>query len=367
MLKIFLVSNMYPTESNPSYGVFIKNIEEGLKREGIVFPFKSVIRGKGKNLLVRIKKYVKLYFSIFKYGLWGEYDIIYTHFVTHTLIPTLSIKCIKKKKIVANVHGSDLLEGNFITRVLRLFTGKFLNKADLIIVPSNYFKNLIMQKYHIGERKVCVSPSGGVDCGLFNPKDKRECKEKLDLDSRDFIIGFVSRIDKGKGWEILLKSLSIIKNQGIKFKSVTVGTGQEVESFLSQIKEFNLSEEVLYLGERKYEELPEIYNSFDVFVFPTTRAESLGLVGIEAMACGIPIIASKIGGIKEYIVDGENGFLFIPKKEKDLSNKILEFYKIQEEEKEKISRKCLLYSKKFCRNVIIKDLKNKLESLGALF
>ena len=74
---------------------------------------------------------------------------------------------------------------------------------------------------------------------------------------------------------------------------------------------------------------------FDVFVFPT-YGESLGLVGLEAMSCGVPVIASNIGGPKGYIVSGENGLLFKPKDANDLSLKIKEYFTFNAEFKSKM-------------------------------
>jgi glycosyltransferase involved in cell wall biosynthesis len=102
----------------------------------------------------------------------------------------------------------------------------------------------------------------------------------------------------------------------------------------------------------------------DVFVFPTYRQEeSLGLVGLEAMACGVPVIATKIGGPLGYIVDNENGFLFDIKNVTMLAEKIMAFYKLPEIEKNKMKRNAITTAQTYDSVTVNKDLVAYLKKL----
>lgn len=81
-----------------------------------------------------------------------------------------------------------------------------------------------------------------------------------------------------------------------------------------------------------HDELPNYYQSFDLFVFPTRLEESLGLVGIVPMASGVPVIASRIGGVQDYLINGKNGFFFVPGSAEDLADKIALYLNLPKQE-----------------------------------
>ncbi|TGV07620.1 glycosyltransferase, partial [Alcaligenaceae bacterium 429] len=121
---------------------------------------------------------------------------------------------------------------------------------------------------------------------------------------------------------------------------------------------------VNYMGGMAQGELPSFYQSLDVFVFPTIRKEeSLGLVGLEAMACGIPSICSDIGGIKTYIEDGVNGYLFTPGSHEELADSLLNYSGLDLSEFLHMSDHAIKTAKKYDRKVVISDLRKKLAGL----
>jgi L-malate glycosyltransferase len=85
--NIFLVSNMYPSEEDRSYGIFVKNFEVNALKQGINVSCKAVIKGKGKTAIEKVIKYIKFYISILFVGARGNYDLIYAHYITHSAFP----------------------------------------------------------------------------------------------------------------------------------------------------------------------------------------------------------------------------------------------------------------------------------------
>ncbi|GAA0892346.1 hypothetical protein GCM10009122_20250 [Fulvivirga kasyanovii] len=227
----------------------------------------------------------------------------------------------------------------------------------MIVVPSNFLKNVIIEKYGINSEKIYTSPSGGVDLDIFKPDVPLATKKHR------LVIGFVSRIDKGKGWDILLMALHHFKSFQNHFKSIIVGTGTEFEQMIQLQHDLELEKEVLILGGVNHEELPRLYNQMDIFVFPTMRHESLGLVGIEAMACGLPVIGSDIGGLSEYLLDSFNGYRFQPGNYKKLSECLEKFHQLKNDEKTRFSYNAITTARKFEKSLIAEKMKEKLDEL----
>jgi len=319
-LKIFIISNLYPSQKNISYGTFIKNLNDGLVRSGIEISSTSLIRGRGKYFIEKITKYFKFYLSIIYNTLRHNYDIIYIHYPIYTIIPFLLLLPIIKKPIVLNFHGNDVFTYTKFAYLLQRLSIPLINKAHTIVVPSNYFKKIVMSKFTVSEDKIFVSPSSGVDMKMFNYMPKLKNNNR-------FTLGFVGRIEGGKGWEVLLHSLNDLKTRIPNIYCLIAGEGKLVPEMKKMIMQNNLGNIVNYVGPIHQHDLNQFYNKLDLFIFPTYLNESLGLVGIEALACGTPIVCSKIGGLIEYVINGENGYYFEPNNYKQLADKIYYLFK----------------------------------------
>lgn len=307
-LKILLISNMYPSKNHPNYGVFVRNFVENMNGDKIEITEKVVIKGRGKNIPIKLLKYILFFLEVIYKGLFKKYDLIYVHFVNHTSIPVTIIKALRPQKALAlNAHGADLFYSSALAKVLANFSKKLLKKADAIICPSNYFKNVLIKNFGIKEQDIFISPSAGIDLNKFRPIPKYNKPTEV------FTIGYVSRIDEDKGWDDFIRAIRLIKDNNLikNFKAIIVGDGSQRDELISLINNLNLNDYIELKGLLPQLELVEVYNSLNVFVFPTKRkAESLGLVAIEAMACGIPVIGSSNYAVTEYVKDNENGYCF---------------------------------------------------------
>lgn len=329
-MKILFISNMYPSKKNPSYGIFIKNTYDMLKE---YHDIKLVVLKKHKIKPVKAAAYIFFYTKAIIAGICGSYDCIYVHYISHCELPVRIIKYFRRNiVVVGNVHGEDVFsdyeefQGNMIKAKM------FMKNANYIVAPSQYFKEKINQVYGFRQEDIYVSPSGGINTDVFYPDSQSRCREYLGLEQSAYYIGYVSRIEKGKGWDTFITVFNnIVHNEVIKnVKAIIVGNGTEETNLKEMIQKMDLEQYIKLYPLVTQQELHYLYNSFSLFCFPTRRiAESLGLVGLEAMACKIPCVIADTGGPMSYVKNGENALLFDRNCAEDLEKKILQFHDME--------------------------------------
>nr|WP_306451087.1 glycosyltransferase family 4 protein [Odoribacter splanchnicus] len=351
-LKFFLISNMYPTKEYPGYGSFVKNVCEGIFQYHVEIKSKSVIYGKSCNKFNKLLKYTKFYIGIIL-NFWGRYDFIYIHFPNQA-IPILKVLYLfKKPKIVVNFHGEDLLYphsgfGNMLGNMTEKFCRHY---ADIIIVPSQYFKEIVKSRNLIDDNKIIVSPSGGINRNFFY-YEKHDSTEILH-------IGFFGRLEDGKGYKEFLHACVKLKQitPSIKFKALIIGYGTKRDEVIQFIQENQMDQIITLLPGVSQSELGNYYRDLDLFIFSSSRiAESLGLTGIEAMACGVPVIGSEIGGIKSYLIDGFNGWLVPMQNADSIVEKIKIYLRLSLAEINDMKRNCISTGEKYYSDEVCKKL-----------
>lgn len=339
--KILLVSNMYPSKKSKHYGVFVQNVEGVLKDNG--FEIDRVVMEKQNEKILKLFSYIIFYIKTIVKTIFNNYDYIYVHFISHSSLGAVFAKRTSKDvKLILNAHGNDIIADKPFEVKNEKRSKKYLKYADKVVVPSKYFKDLIINKYNIDEDKVFVYPSGGVNTSKFIKIDRKEALKNSNLDDKYSYIGYVSRLDKDKGYDVFLKAIRYLidNNKITNEKFIVVGAGAEQNIFNEMVKELDLKDYLEIRNMVSPDELVSIYNSLDIFVFPTYRkSESLGLVGLEAMSCETLVVASNNYGPTDYIRDKKNGLFFKPKDHVDLANKIIEMKNLNNEERNKMKRK----------------------------
>lgn len=148
----------------------------------------------------------------------------------------------------------------------------------------------------------------GVDESVFYPRDRDKCRENLKLPSQAPILVFVGRLSKIKGLDLLIDGFSLFIDYEPQAKLLIVGDGEERSAVQTKVSKMGLRESVYLLGNVEHSALPEVLSASDVFAI-TSLAEGVPNAVLEAMACGLPIVATNVGGIPEVIKDGFNGVL----------------------------------------------------------
>lgn len=160
----------------------------------------------------------------------------------------------------------------------------------------------------------------GTDTTNFRLTSKIHARTKLKLDSREKVILYVGRFDERKGIETLVRAFALLKERDLKnIKLMIVGgssanmpDGIERDRIENIVNKLGLKDSTIFVGRIGHDVLPLYYTAADVCVIPS-HYEPFGLVAIEAMACGVPVVASNVGGLKFTIIPEETGLLVEPK------------------------------------------------------
>ena len=337
--RILYISNMYPSKKDKTYGIFVKNVKDTLDKD---YTVDKVVIGKHYNVVMKALAYLYLHTNAFLKVVFGDYEYIYIHFVSHSSAGAiLGSYFTKDEKIIFNVHGNDIVADREIDEKNVIRSKKYLKHAYKVVVPSEYFKEVVRDEYKINEKKIVVYPSGGVDIDLFKKIDKKEAKEYLKLDTKTKYIGYVSRIEKDKGYDTFIEAVNVIsKDKKYKnYKYIILGSGSENYILEELIKKYKLQDKVIRLGKLTREELPYVYNALDVFVYPTRRkSESLGLVGLEAMSCETLVVSSDARGPLSYVKNKKNAYVFNKDDYNDLINVLDNVIELNDKDIDKITK-----------------------------
>lgn len=193
--------------------------------------------------------------------------------------------------------------------------------SDCLVAATCQEKAQMTWLYGARPDKIKVIPCG-VDSSLFRPLPRAEARARLNLPDDRHLVLFVGRIESLKGIDILLQAISRLVQSSPSWKDrlrlyiiggdfLSPGEEGERQEFLrlwQLCAELGLSKQVSFLGAKEQEILPWYYSAADVVVMPSFY-ESFGLVALEAMACGTPVIASRVGGLAQLVQDGKTGFL----------------------------------------------------------
>ena len=189
--------------------------------------------------------------------------------------------------------------------------GTIAREASRIVVSSRDEQELLVRHYGASAERIAVVPCG-VNLDLFQPVQKDDARSRLGLRDDDRILLFVGRIEPLKGVDILLGAAAQVEAESDCFVLVIGGDSTAQDGEMAHLRllasELGISERVNFLGAVDHEKLPLFYSAADVCVVPSFY-ESFGLVALEAMACGTPVVASRVGGLTATVRDGETGYL----------------------------------------------------------
>ena len=204
---------------------------------------------------------------------------------------------------------------------------ELLEQADRIIAATLAEQAQLQWLYRSDLSRVTVIPPG-VDLTMFRPRPAAPAKAALGLEPEDQLLLFVGRIEPLKGLATLLRAVALLRARGVcDFNrmrlAVIGGDSDEAEAAITTEmghvralrEELGIADLVTFLGKRDQDALPDYYAAATAVIMPS-HYESFGMVALEAMACGTPVIASEVGGLAFLVRDGETGF-HVPDRDPD--------------------------------------------------
>ncbi len=190
--------------------------------------------------------------------------------------------------------------------------------ADHCVGVSEEVGRYLTDRLHVPQRKVTVIPNGVERPSVGRGDDPLSLRSSLGLEGRDLVVGSVGRLDDAhKRFSDLIKALARLKDLPVKL--LLVGDGPDRRMLEELVEELGLEPRVLFAGWQ--EDLGDYYALMDVFALASER-EAFGLVNAEAMRCGLPVVATRVGGIPEIVLDGDTGLLVAPRDVDGLANSI---------------------------------------------
>jgi len=187
-----------------------------------------------------------------------------------------------------------------------------IRAADRVCVLSPDHAASVPYLRRAGERdpaKLVVMPNG-VDSELFSPGSGAEVRERLGIPAEATVAAFVATLDRAhhfKRLDLAIDALARLDDPSVHL--IVAGGGELLEGFRAGAAEAGLADRVHFLGAVAHPELPAVLRAADVFLLTTEPPESFGIVVIEAMACGLPAIASDYPGVRAVVDPGETGLL----------------------------------------------------------
>ena len=256
--------------------------------------------------------------------LGGCYALVHGHYYLSGWAGAVLAHCwqvphVQSFHTLARVKNEALPETATLESAQRIdIEAKVMASADRVIATSPADKQDMVHHYGLPEHKISVIPPG-LDLRLFRPGNRDAAKHELGLHGKRVLL-FVGRMDRIKGVETLLRTASsLLENDPeLQLRVLIVGgdrqirvvddASRELLRLRALVEQLGLRRVVKFVGPKEQEDLPLYYAAAEVCVVPS-YAESFGMVAVEAMACATPVVASRVGGLRSTVVDGETGFL----------------------------------------------------------
>lgn len=335
--------------------------------------FKALIYFKGFKDNIRLITYlVSLFFNLIWIVRKYHIDILHAHHTIPTGLVSVVVGKLMGVPVVLTSHLMDItthgtdegplgnikdFESSFFFRKLLTFT---LNNSDQIIAVSADLEKRI-EHMDINPEKIMVLRNA-VDLDRFKPNKNVNMRNKVGIRDNDIFILFIGHLEPFKGIFELLDGFYQINVQNKNTRLMIIGEGHQETEVRKIVNEYQINESVIFTGKISPEEIQNYYQMADIFVLPS-YTEGLPLVVVEAMACGLPIVASCVGGIPEVVENNENGFLISPRNVGELKTK-LEQLIVNQDLREKFGSKSLeIVNENFNIDYKVKKMINLYENL----
>jgi len=255
----------------------------------------------------------------------NEFDIIHAHdwlvaYATRVLKKSYNIPLITT--IHATEYGRNSGIHTDMQRTIHNVEKWLINESDRLIVNSNYMKDELLSIFNIQSDKISII-SNGVDLKKFNNVYADVAFRENYAAKNEKIVFYVGRLVNEKGLHVLLNAIPQILSTFNNVKFVIAGKGPCLNNLIELSQKLNIMNRVYFTGFVSEEVLLKLYKCSDIAVFPSTY-EPFGIVALEGMVAGIPVVVSDTGGLKEIVNHKEDGMKFYSGNSDSLADCLLE-------------------------------------------
>lgn len=257
------------------------------------------------NPLLDIKACFKLY-RIFKEE---RFDIVHTHTAKAGVLGRITARLAGIKKIAHLPHGHNFYGyfGPLRTKLATILERFIAHFTDRLIVLTELEKQDFL-KFKVGKISKIVVINSGLNLDRYRQAviDRVKVKEEFSVQENEFLVGMIGRLEPVKGPQYFVEASTLVCKEFPQTKFLVAGDGRLKPELEFQARRLGVYDRFIFTGWR--EDIPEILPILDILVLPSLN-EAVGRILIEAGACGIPVIASRVGGIPEIVKDNQTGVL----------------------------------------------------------
>lgn len=238
----------------------------------------------------------------------GQFDVVHCHSPMGGVLARIAAKSVGVKRVIYTAHGFHFYKGApLINWILYYPIEKLLSRFTDILITINKEDFLAAKKF--GKCRVEYVPGIGVDVDKSKQAVKRDIiRKELGIGDKDIVIVSVGEMNKNKNHSLGISAISLLRNKSVKY--IICGRGNREKELKRKAESLGIQDQVLFLGYSN--NVREILQSADIFLFPSLR-EGLSVSLMEAMAEGLPIIASDIRGNRDLVIHNEGGYLHQPR------------------------------------------------------
>lgn len=275
-------------------------------------------------------------------------DLLHVHYaIPHSVSAYLARAMLAPRKLpfVTTLHGTDItLVG--MDRSYLPITRFSIEESDAVTAISDYLRQVTVREFQV-QRPVEVIPNF-VNCEVFRPRDGNPRRQEFATDTEKILV-HLSNFRPVKRIPDVIEIFALVRRE-IPAKLLLIGDGPERTTAEWLVREKGLTRDVIFQG--KQNQVQELLSFADVLLLPSDL-ESFGLAALEGMACGVPAVCSRVGGIPEVITDGVEGYLVPPRDVRTMAARALDILTNPERHKEmsKAARQRALAQ--FCSTKII--------------
>ncbi|MEH7512318.1 glycosyltransferase family 4 protein [Gottfriedia acidiceleris] len=304
-----------------------------------------------KNKIIKNIQFLNSTILFLVYLFMFKPEIVHIHsssdssFYRKSIFVILSKLC--KRKILFHIHSGRFIDFyNSSNKYKRNFIKRILESSNVVLALTELWKEKLLKEFNCN---IKVLPNY-IDLLQFDGKDTSIKKNKIKQ------IVFMGKVSESKGIYDVIEVIKITKLKKIKckFKIAGNGTPNDLKKFNDAIIKNRLEDYIEYVGWVSSEDKIKLLSSSDIFILPS-HFEAFGIVFLEAMYFGLPIISTNVGGIPEVVINNQNGFLVSSKSPEDLFNSLMTLLE-NKQLYNNMSKNNMLRAKKFDRNKIIKLL-----------